>query len=130
MAPWLTGNFDKWDGKFVAHGAMVVRWAHKWLGAAYFMKLTGNFDKLDVKFVAHGAMVVRWAHKWWSWMASLGAVLGVTTCGPMAPWWPAGHTSGGPGWRAWTLYRGSPLVGPWRHGGPLGTQVVVLDGEL
>ena len=30
----LTVNVDKLDVKFVAHGAMVVRWAHKWLGAA------------------------------------------------------------------------------------------------
>ena len=61
------------------------------------MKLTVNFDKLDVEFVAHGAMVVRWADKWWSWMASLGAAVGVTTCGPMVTWWPTGPTSGGLG---------------------------------
>ena len=30
-------------------------------------------------------------------MASFDAVQGVTTCGPMAEYWPAGHTSGDQG---------------------------------
>ena len=57
----------------------------------------------------HGYMAAHWAHKWcpgwWSGMVSLGAAVGVTTCGPMVTWWPTGPKSGGRGGRGGTPSR-------------------------